>query len=420
MPSKTNKKRKEEKANQLSSGKEKTRKRFRNPLAGTFSFLQNRQFQQILGLFLILVSFIFALSFTSYLSTWKGDDTLFNKSFIEILKSDELPVENMMGKLGAALSNVFMRQGFGVASYFFVIFFFMAGIRLVWPLSRVPVWRTFKVSLLGLVWFSTAIAYFLPNKMNGILHGWFGYVANSWMISTIGAPGTLLILLFILVSFLIIIGFFRIFNFKLPPLTFISQKTGTKKGKPAQKEPKENFDTNRDNNIEFDDPKTYETQSNYGKNIPLVKDFEDTGTTELNGSDYDKLDKNIDFTIENADIQKTDEEPDRRNTEIHEKPVKSIDRQGLDTNYDPRMDLPTFQFPTLNLLNDYGDEKINVKQEELENNKNRIVKTLSNYNIDIDKIKATIGPTVTLYEIVPAAGVRISKIKNLEDDIALS
>ena len=93
---------------------------------------------------------------------------------------------------------------------------------------------------------------------------------------------------------------------------------------------------------------------------------------------------------------------------------------GLDTKYDPTLDLPDYKFPHLDLLKDYGGEEINVNKEELEANKNRIVQTLNNYSIKIDKIKATIGPAVTLYEIVPEAGIRISKIKNLEDDIALS
>ena len=389
-----------------------------NPFSGLVSFFKNRQFQQIFGLFMILISAIFAISFTSYLLTWKIDDSLFNKTFLEILSNDSPRVANIMGKLGAALSNVFIRQWFGVASYFFVIFLFVAGIRLVWPQSKAPVWRTFKLSLLGLVWFSTAFAFFLPNKMNGLLHGWFGYFANSWLITTIGTPGTLLILLFIFVSFLIIIGFFKLFNFGLPSFSLKGKKSSSKSKNSKKKAPKEDIYNTREYSLDDDDEDLKDDMDDPSTEFPLETEYPTEENTEKKKSTNADGVKDIDFTIEgNNEPEERVNIPQPLLPSQEEKPVV---RGGLETNYDPRLDLPTFQFPGLDLLNEYGDSKLHVKQEELENNKNRIVKTLNNYKIDIDKIKATIGPTVTLYEIVPAPGVRISKIKNLEDDIALS
>jgi S-DNA-T family DNA segregation ATPase FtsK/SpoIIIE len=421
MPAKTNRL-KENKSDNKSAKSTKETKRKNFSFRSFFGFFSNRKFQQILGLFMALFAVFLAFSFTSYLSTWKADDTVISKPLFDILGNRNISVENTMGKVGAVLASLFIKKGFGVASYFFSIWFLLTGIKLMWKSVGYSAWKVFRVSLLGLVWFSVAFAYLFPNSISGLLPGGFGVYVNGWLVSVLGKIGTGLILLFIALAFLILSGFFSFFKKDLFHFNFLKKKA--KSGK-SKKENNQNGDT-------------YNVQEYY------VKEEWDEGDEETNDalankiSEHDngdvefepvetvtsikpigKDDKDVELTIENIDETTGKDSEDLK---IHDDvPVKKgIDHQGLDTQYDPRLDLPHYKFPTLDLLNDYGSDKINVQKDELETNKNRIVETLNHYQISIQKIKATIGPTVTLYEIVPDPGVRISKIKNLEDDIALS
>lgn len=384
------------------------------------NFFKNRQFQQVSGLFFLVFAIFLTLSFISYFFTWKPDDTVFNNSFLEILRNKDIQIENMMGKLGAALSNVFIKEWFGAASFFFSIFFFLSGIKLVWPKIRISIWKTFILSLLGLIWVSSAFAYLVPELMNGILPGSFGVFVNNWLCSVLGKIGAGLVLLFILLSFLILIGFFSFFKFKLPNRK--KNKNSKEKGKRHIINKTAAFGNKEDlyNTVEYSVEDEAEPENNNEKNLSGEKTdtinltVEPSKNKTQNKTSAGNNPDDIDFTIENP----VDEKPDNKTTT--EKTNVLPERMGIDTEYDPKLDLPHFKFPTLELLNDYGSDTISVRKEELELNKNRIVETLNNYQIQIQKIKATIGPTVTLYEIIPAPGIRISKIKNLEDDIALS
>ena len=380
---------------------------------------------------MVLFSVFLAFSFTSYLNTWKIDDTVLSKSLFQILGDRNIKVENMMGKFGAVLSSLFIKQGFGVASYFFVLWFLLTGIKLTWHTIGYSAWKVFRVSLLGLVWFSAAFAYLfpnnsIPNSINGLLPGGFGIYVNGWLISIMGNIGAGLILLFIALSFLILSGFFNLF--KIKPLSFNLFKKSAKAGKKGHDKNKDNGD--KYNVQEFFVEDEDDNDKSEKEDIDTL-DKNDTDELELEvdnlispGKPKNIKTSDVDFTIENLDEEeegKTEishEVPPEASTDFQTK--KDDNRQGLETVYDPTLDLPHYKFPTLDLLNDYGGDKVKVQKEELETNKNRIVETLNHYQITIQKIKATIGPTVTLYEIVPAPGVRISKIKNLEDDIALS
>ena len=137
MPAKTNTFKKEKVEQKAKKKGDKKKRPFKNPFSSIISFFKNRKFHQIFGLFLMLFSIFLALSFSSYFVTWKADDTLFNKDFIDILSDNTIKSENLMGKIGAYISNIFIKQGFGLASYFFVIYFFIAGITLVWKNARI-------------------------------------------------------------------------------------------------------------------------------------------------------------------------------------------------------------------------------------------------------------------------------------------
>jgi len=442
MPAKINRF-KDEKLEQKAKKKgDKKKKTFKNPFTRIISFFKNKQFHHILGLFLILFSIFLSLSFSSYLSTWKADDTIFSRDFIDLMVDNSIKAENMMGKIGAIVANIFIKEGFGISAYFFIIFFFVAGVNLLWKKAPISGWKTFQICLLGLVLLSTTLAWMLPFLNDKLLPGWFGIYVNNWLESVLGRPGAGLLLLFVILSFLVIVGFFAFVKINMPsfPAKSGDGKTESeKKKKNNGTEPDEDRyntheyhvkDDEDDDDDFFADKKpaekkavqTWPKQDKPKEEKPKQVVLSPTISKIQPNREKPKRTDDVDFTIENIDekvVERYDEvitptpaitpktEPEKRFT------IDSGD-------YDPRLDLPHYRMPSIELLNDYGSDRINVQKDELENNKNRIVETLNHYQIQIQKIKATIGPTVTLYEIIPAPGIRISKIKNLEDDIALS
>jgi len=394
-----------------------------NPFRTTIAFFRNRLFRQVLGLTLLLVAIFLGVSFTSYLTTWKIDDHLFNYSLWDLLRNQNETASNITGKIGAVISFEFIKQGFGVATFFFAIYFFFAGLKLLWPKVPVSGWKVLSFCLLGLFWFSTTFAFILPHTMGGLLPGWFGIYFNTWLHSLLGTAGTGLVLLFILILVLLFFGFFKLFNFSLPSFSRTSNNTKNRKKSKKKKENGddgdrynlENYAVNDEEEEIFDTEDSSDEKKQASESV-IELEIEQRG---LNNSTGNRQADEIDFTIENPDESNIEQVPGIRNTQETFK-LSTPQHQGLDTEYDPRLDLPHYKFPPLDLLNDYGLSRINVQKEELEANKNRIVETLNHYKIEIQKIKATIGPTVTLYEIVPSPGIRVSKIKNLEDDIALS
>ena len=261
-----------------------------------------------------------------------------------------------------------------------------------------PLVRTLKYSFFGILWTPVALSVIFPG--DDILFGVYGLEMNKVLQDFLGYSGLILLLGFIFLSFLIL-------SFNIP-FRWLRKKEKTEIPV-SDAQP----DILADDQVP-DEEKEVEQEENAAGNqfIP-----EEAVTSELQVEEESVTVKEKGTATSNIELQieKPVEEPvaetDGADGKVH---------FGLDTKYDPTLDLPNYKFPHLDLLKDYGGDEINVNKEELEANKNRIVQTLNNYSIKIDKIKATIGPAVTLYEIVPEAGVRISKIKNLEDDIALS
>lgn len=418
MPAKTNKLKSEGQRGSAKHGKKKPIK-VSNPIAPVISLFRDRRFQQVIGLTLLLLAVFLGISFTSYLTTWRADDHLFNHSFWELIRNQDAKSLNITGKIGAVVAFRFIKEGFGVSAYFFVVYFFVVGLKLLWPKTKLSGWKVFQYCLLGLFWFSTAFAWLAPEVMGGLLPGWFGIYLDQWLESLLGPVGSALLLVFILVLVLLFSGVFRLFNVKFPSFTRRSEKSRNRKRSKGNKE-------SEGDKYNLENYAVVETEEKPMGSENDEKEIEDPSTVELE-IDHEKLQENrkkkpqeeIDFTIEAPEPEKmlSDGNP------VEQDAVKENNastHQGLETEFDPRLELPHFKFPPLDLLNDYGSDHIGVQKEELEANKNRIVETLNHYKIEIEKIKATIGPTITLYEIVPAPGIRVSKIKNLEDDIALS
>jgi len=387
-PEKTARKKKPEKP-----VKPKKEKKVRKPI--------NERYLRVIGLFFLLFSLYLFLAFTSYTQTWKVDFDFSSKVFSNFSLSHFLESktpENWVGKIGALTAYLFISEWFGISSFLFVLVLFVAGMKFLVRVNLLPLVKTLKYSFFGIVWTPVALSVLYPGE--DILFGVYGLEMNKVLQDFLGYSGLILLLGFIFLSFLIL-SFnipFRWFKKKEKaeiPVSDIQPEIIAEKQEPGEEKQVETGEKTAGNQFIQEEAVTSELQVDV-ESIPIKEKLAGTSSIELQ-------------------IEKPVEEPvaetDSASGKLH---------FGLDTKYDPTLELPNYKFPRLDLLKDYGGDEINVNKEELEANKNRIVQTLNNYSIKIDKIKATIGPAVTLYEIVPEAGVRISKIKNLEDDIALS
>ncbi|MDD3860293.1 MAG: DNA translocase FtsK [Bacteroidales bacterium] len=376
----------------------KRKKPLVSTIKGIISFLRDERFRVSLGFFLLAFALVLCLSFTSYLFTWKTDQSILEMGIKGLFSNNSYQVENWMGKLGAVLSNKFIHDWFGLASYIFVLSFGVFGFYLLNVKLTNP-WRFLFISLIITIWTSIALASIFSDKffMIGGAHGYFIFKWLNGIIGKIGAYTTI-----IFTAFLI-----TVYSFKnsLPWLKNIFSRISKVK--------KEDFDENLtdemdiiDNNIEPENDETGE--------VILLGDKQEN--EEIN-EETPLIDENIDAEplVEESGLSLA------VNEVIEEEALtdEEINSDFLQ-DFDPTKDLEFYKMPAIEILTDYPSKKADVTRDELNANKDKIVRTLLDYKIEISRITATIGPTVTLYEIVPAPGVRISKIKNLEDDIALS
>ena len=330
------------------------------------------KFKVVFGYILLFSSLVLFTSFISYIFNWKID-----QSNVDMIFDRDVEVENLLGKTGAYISHLFIYKLFGISSFILPIILFVSSYYILFNKKIFDLFGKINWLLLLLIW-TTILSGYLRSYFP-IQSGLVGFEVNLFLESYIGKVGILLIL-----TFLFIISIAILFN--ITPSGILDLINNLFKAKESDILNSE-IDLEEDNNDEIK------------QNDNLIED-----------------DTQVDNNIESEDISIEVEE-------INEEEVtsKNIDFSNVNSKkFDPTLDLRNFKNPSIDLLKDYGDGTIKIDQEELESNKNRIVDTLKNYNIGIKQIKATIGPTVTLYEIIPDAGIRISKIKNLEDDIALS
>jgi S-DNA-T family DNA segregation ATPase FtsK/SpoIIIE len=350
--------------------------------------LSNQQ-RLIFGSFLIIISVLLFISFLSFFFTGEADQS----ALIEFTSRD-VKAENWASKLGAWLSDFLIQKGFGIASFIFSGLIFLSGIYLLTGSKKSRLVRHWFWGILITIWISILFGFFV--KSNPILGGVIGFEINSFLQDYIGKIGIVLLLLLGLISYLTIRFKITVDSIKS---IFVS----------AKKELTDDF-KQQDSVISVDNNLSDEAEDiKSAFEIPL-EDIEPTLKKPVVKSKVrdETFAEDLEMKIETVaeELSETDN--------LANKLVEDFGE------FDPTLELSNYQFPSLDLLKKYSTEGITINQEELEEYKNRIVETLSNYNIGIASIKATIGPTVTLYEIVPEAGIRISKIKNLEDDIALS
>ncbi len=395
-------------------------------------FYFNERTQKIVGLILILFSAYLAIAFVSYFFSWQVDqDKVLGNS--RDLFSPETKVKNWLGKAGALVSHWFMYKGFGAASFVLVPVFFMYGLQKVVQKKLINIGSFNAKWLFILVWSSLVLSFVFSESLF-YMGGGFGYFINSQISNFVGSIGLIALLAFSILTFLVLI---INLSFKLPTKPVIHEdeqiqaeleteiKNETKDFNSAFNEIKEpKLSAEEEAELLNFEIKGKEEKPNEEVIFQVIAPIKEEAVVEiLPESVLEEIEEPI---INTAEVIVKNGEPEFEIKEIVEEPIvkeeenraaKLVEEFG---EYDPTLDLGSYQFPSFDLLNDYGNTGTKVNQEELVANKNRILSTLKNYGIEIASITATVGPTVTLYEIVPAAGVRISKIKNLEDDIALS
>ncbi|MGB3063479.1 DNA translocase FtsK 4TM domain-containing protein [Sphingobacterium thalpophilum] len=415
----------------------------------------------------------------SYIAKTNGGwATLFSSSEEIHDEAVELPVvDNKLGKFGALLANQFMYEWFGVASFLFIPVLFILGYRLLFKKSLLPLYRTVVYSFVAIVFISVTLGFlhgFMADTPH-MLEGKFGFWTNKLLEAQVGVVGVGCILAFAYLTTLILL-----YNLDFKFLLFSNRRSRLSDDSDDEEEDEAYAANQLRNKLHIEDDSIQSVRESFQRPASINErfqanrekeqreDFERPAFTHhpipdvqidpkekvvlaFDDSPMERTETtpSISFTIDQPEedseehyainvaeqpVSKPAHEPvpaDEPPLEVEvpglvvedikeEKEITASDLVAQFGQYDPKLDLSGYQHPTLDLLKDYGTGKITINQNELEANKNRIVDTLRNYSIEIESIKATIGPTVTLYEIIPKPGVRISKIKNLEDDIALS
>ena len=392
------------------------------------------------GILFVLISVVMTFSFISYLMNWKADQSQAGTMLDKTVKSS-----NIFGKIGDWLGNFFIFESLGIAAFILAFLFFVFGMMILKKNYFKP-WKTIGHSLFFICWLPILMGAI--TKGEGVLSGVYGFQIMDFLNSVIGTVGLWMVLL-------VSIALYFILEFNLNPNNVKSKLNELNENtlgrvKSMMPSSSENFEADEEleelandgneipktqplnvaaqtlNTIPKDLPKVeisndFETiktpnQTSFEDDLPNIKVSESTGNSvslsptssavvEIPTQKHD-----IDFKVEVAKTVDILDDADQKSQEL-------VQKHGL---YDHKLDLANFQMPTIDLLRDYGNEEISINKDELEENKNKIVGLLKNFNVGIAEIKATIGPTVTLYEIVPEAGIRVASIKKLQDDIALN
>ncbi len=413
-------------------------------------FLKDERFIKSLGLIFIFSAIFLLLSGISFLVTWQGDQSLVKEmSWGTLVLSEPGISENTLGILGAWISYIFIYKGFGLASFSFVVIFLAIGIVLLTSTEPIPISATLRYSFFTGIWLSLSLGFLFGNQLP-VLAGSFGYFGSMYLSGLLGSAGAGLALVLYALIFFVAVFNIKFFEPKLDLNKNQEQKSeNTVAGidKPDFDEPEELPALNPDDFI----LKNKEEEVEVSEEIAIPEPEEETITQEIieekslleiipsaeDEPEEEMIQVHVPEEIpQNIEAEFTGEEEsaapiitgsglvvevqDIQDEETKEEGTVRKDHYGLDEPYDPTLDFSNYKYPGLELLNDYGDSKVKVETAELSEKTRMIEDTLKNYGIGIKKISATIGPTVTLYEIVPQDGVRIAKIKNLEDDIALS
>ena len=363
-------------------------------------FFKSRQIQTVIGSFLLFFSLFLFVAFISFFFSWQEDQSILNE-----FSNTAVQGKNLLGKVGANLSDFFIYKGLGLGAFVIPYLLFLSGIYWLFRTKLSKIIISYNWGILSMIWVSVSLGFI--DKSATLLSGVIGYEINEYVQLFIGRTGLGISLIFLLIAYITI-------RFKITPELVIKKFRSTKTEVP---EPSTivNSEIAQENLVPVVDEKS-EFELSVENLQPTIQKHSEVLTS----------DKDIVSSIEEPSLIIREKENDIVKIDVEEITEEENVTENLSKKlvedfgeFDPTLELGNFKFPTLNLLKQYN-ESISIDPEELELNKNKIVETLKNYKIGIAQIKATVGPTITLYEIVPEAGIRISKIKNLEDDIALS
>lgn len=399
--------------------------------------------RMVSGIILIFMGIVMLLSFISYLLNWKEDQSQLNT-----WNDPSYEVKNIFGKLGVWFGDSFIYQGLGAISIVLALWLILIGTLIIFKLKKFPFLRTTLTMLFFLIWSPLFLSFIIPDHQ--IFGGRMGFELKMYLMDLVDFLGIILILVF---SFLL----FAVMEWRITPEKIANKIKEDRLAKDLRREEKEAKKQKIKEEKELANKESLqeEPQEEVAAETPLPtpspkKSFNTTtADDELEPFKISASSKKTEKPSSEP-TPKPQPEEEKKQEVVFEPEIKEIiiepHKEGdvaltVETTkeeavtdgsvsnqlvekfgeFDPTLELSKYKFPTLDLLREYeGGNDVSIDQVELESNKDKIVDTLGNYGINIDSIKATIGPTVTLYEIVPEAGVRISKIKNLEDDIALS
>ena len=414
-------------AKKKATTKRKTTKKTKAPLKERLSL--SRQQKVILGSFLFFLGIALFFSFISFFFNWKID-----QSEISQFPDRTASAKNWLSISGAKVSDFFIFRGFGISALILPVLISLTGVYLFFDLNRKKLAGFWFWGTLVMLWISVVFGF--VQKESGLFAGVIGYEVNDFMQDYIGFIGTVLVLAFFAIVYIVV----RL-RYTPEKISASLKKTqteitkdyqaakklnGTKKVKAEEKqivEEKEELSIGETQDLSVEKPLVNTKTSQSTQVLDKTNTSGKTTVNEFYGNPENQSDE-----IPEKLIIKSEDNPEDIAMEVEavveEEEVENLSAKLVKDfgEFDPKLELGNFKFPTIELLKDYSVQNggITIDQGELEENKNRIVETLKNYKIEIAQIKATVGPTVTLYEIVPEAGIRISKIKNLEDDIALS
>ena len=383
----------------------------------------------ILGLLVVIFSVYLLLAFTSFFFTGAADQSIIDNATEAELAAVDNGVKNYAGSRGAQLSSFLINDCFGVASFFIIVFLAAVGFRLM-KVGRVRLWRWFIICFVLLVWFSVFLGFAFRHVYQDsfvYLGGLHGYNVGLWLESQVGTPGVWLILLAVAVCFLAWVSARTVvWMRRLLSLGYLK-----KQGKPVG-------DGGEKPSSPGETPEEFDTSWGFKR-----KKKDESRQEPVSEPEPDPVSEGpIDLPVEPRSPRKAKEDEVAMDIEVPqpEEPVAPVARPAtaspepafdvevnqdeyathLQEPYNPRLDLENYHFPTLDLLKEFDESEPVVNMDEQNANKDEIVTTLRSFGIEINSIKATVGPTVTLYEITLERGVRISRIKGLENDIALA
>lgn len=390
----------------------------------------------VIGLVLVIFSVYLLLAFSSFFFTGAADQSIIDGGSAQELISTNNGVKNYAGSRGAQLASYLINDCFGVSSFLILVFLAVAGLKLM-RVRVVRLWKWFIGCSLMLVWFSVFFGFvFVDQYKDSFLYlgGMHGYNVSNWLVSQVGVPGVWLLLLVTAICSLIylsartVIWLRRLFS-----LSFLKRK---EKAESVQGETPEEFKTSwgAKEKAAAPTPEAAEPEKVLEKEEEIATEEEEPEslneiTLDLGGSDgkikpAKSADEDVTMTFETPVPEPV---PPFREQPVEKEPAFQVEKAeeeeyvGTEKEpYNPRLDLENYHYPTIDLMKHYDDNGPTIDMVEQNANKDKIINTLRSFGIEISTIKATVGPTVTLYEITPEQGVRISKIRGLEDDIALS